>query len=94
MLRIESDSDGQTNVIRLIGRLQAEHVDELKKQLEHEVPRTVLDLEEVTLVDRDVVRFLSVCEGERVELRGCSPYVRDWISREQAQTEEETDDRS
>jgi hypothetical protein len=44
MLKIESDSDGQTRVIRLIGRLQAEHVNDLKNQLDGGVLRTVLDL--------------------------------------------------
>jgi hypothetical protein len=42
----------------------------------------VLDLEEVTLVDLDVVRFLGVSEAEGVELVNCSPYIRDWIFRE------------
>jgi hypothetical protein len=44
--------------------------------------RIVLDLEEVTLVDLDVVRFLGVSEAEGVELVNCSPYIRDWIFRE------------
>ena len=44
--------------------------------------RIVLDLEEVTLVDRDVVRFLGVSEEEGIELVNCSPYIRDWIVRE------------
>jgi len=83
LLRIESDSDGQTKVIRLIGRLQSEHVDQLKKQLDEDrVARTVLDLEEITLVDIDVVRFPGASEDKGVELRHCSPCVRDWIDRE------------
>ena len=82
MLKIESDLDGQTKVIRLIGRLEAEHVNELNKQLEGQAPRTILDLDEVTLVDCEVVRFLGACEDEGVELCRCSPYVRDWIDRE------------
>jgi len=50
--------------------------------------RIVLDLEEITLVDLDVVRFLGVSEAEGVELVNCSPYIRDWIFRER-NTEEE-----
>ncbi len=50
--------------------------------------RIVLDLEEITLVDLDVVRFLGVSEAEGVELMNCSPYIRDWIFRER-NTEEE-----
>ena len=46
------------------------------------VKRIVLDLEEVTLVDRDVVRSLGASEAVGVELVNCSPYIRDWIFRE------------
>jgi hypothetical protein len=46
------------------------------------VEGTVLDLEEVTLVDLDVVRFLGAREAEGVELVNCSPCIRDWIFRE------------
>ena len=42
----------------------------------------ILDLEGVTLVDLDVIRFLGVGEAEGVELVNCSPYIRDWIFRE------------
>jgi len=84
MLRIESNSDGPTKILRLIGRLKADHVDELKKQLENTVTHQVLDLEEVTLVDVEVVRFLGDCEDNGIELSRCSPYVREWINRERA----------
>ena len=82
MLRIESDSDGPTKILRLIGRLKADHVDELKKQLDSAATRRVLDLEEVTLVDVEVVRFLGDCEDNGIELSRCSPYVREWVNRE------------
>ena len=45
---------------------------------------TVLDLDEVTLVDVEVVRFLGMCEAKGVELAHCSPYIREWVFREQA----------
>jgi hypothetical protein len=44
--------------------------------------RIVIDLEEVTLVDLDVVRFLGLCQAEGVELVNCAPYIRHWIFRE------------
>jgi len=81
VLRIESSSDGKTKVIQLIGRLKAEHINELERQLEDPLPQTVLDLEEVTLVDGEVVRFLAASEDAGVELQGCSMYVREWIDR-------------
>jgi hypothetical protein len=42
----------------------------------------VLDLGEVKLVDRDVVRFLAQREARGTELRNCSAYIREWISLE------------
>jgi hypothetical protein len=45
-------------------------------------PKVTLDLENVTIVDIDVVRFLGTCEREGTQLLHCPPYVREWISRE------------
>ena len=44
--------------------------------------RTVLDLQDVTLVDVEAVRFLGACEADSIELLHCSSYIRDWILRE------------
>jgi len=43
----------------------------------------VLDLDEVTLVDVEVVRFLGRCEQAGTALLHCPPYIREWIAREQ-----------
>ena len=42
----------------------------------------MLDLDSVTLVDVEVVRFLRACEERGVELIHCWPYIREWIIRE------------
>ena len=42
----------------------------------------MLELRELTLVDADVVRFLSACESEGIQLQHCSAYIREWIVRE------------
>lgn len=42
----------------------------------------LLDLEHVTLVDVEGVRFLSDCEARGIELVNCSAYIREWIVRE------------
>ena len=57
-LRIEEVSDEQGTTIRLIGRLRAEYLDELEEQIHETAPAITLDLEEVTLVDVEIVRFL------------------------------------
>jgi hypothetical protein len=61
--------------------MQSEHLDELKRQLER--PRFVLDLAELTLIDVDVVRFLNACKQEGIEFVNCSPYIREWMRREE-----------
>ena len=82
-MKIEKDPRGGTTTIRLIGHFQSEHVGELKKQLLDSGPQFVLDLKEVTIVDVDVVRFLGACESEGMKILHCSPYIREWILREQ-----------
>jgi anti-anti-sigma regulatory factor len=84
VLKIERVSHGQVKTLRLSGRLQSEHVEQLKEQIEGSTQRVVLDLEEVKLVDRDAVCFLAACEVNGIELTQCSLYIRDWIARERA----------
>jgi len=58
-LRIERYSDRGRTMIRLIGRMQAEHLSAVQTQIEESVGNVTLDLEVVTLVDVYVVRFLG-----------------------------------
>jgi hypothetical protein len=44
--------------------------------------KTILDLEEVKLVDRVAVRFLGHCESNGIDLLNCPLYIRKWIPRE------------
>lgn len=83
MLKIEKHSNGQTTTIRLIGRMQAEHVLVLQVVINETAPKIVLDLDELTLVDAEAVRFLGKCRIGGFELLHCSPYIRGWIAREQ-----------
>jgi hypothetical protein len=86
-LKIEKDSDGQRTIIRLSGRLQSEHLDELKRQIDGDQSGYALDLGAVTLVDVEAVRFLNVCEESRVDLLHCWPYIREWMIREKGRKE-------
>jgi anti-anti-sigma regulatory factor len=82
-LKIEKVSDGRKTIIRLSGRLRSEHLDELKTQMDGDQSRIALDLDGVTLVDVDVIRFLNACEDSGVNLLHCWPYIREWMLREQ-----------
>jgi anti-anti-sigma regulatory factor len=82
MLKIEKTRGEHATVIKLIGRVQAEFIPELRAQIGAAPARIIFDMEQVTLVDVEVVRFLSECEARRIELRNCSAYIREWIVRE------------
>jgi hypothetical protein len=81
-LRIEKVSGGGKTTLRVSGRISLEHLVELKAEVEGMGAGTVLDLEHVTLVDVEGVRFLSDCDARGIELAHCSPYIREWIVRE------------
>jgi hypothetical protein len=81
-LRIEKDSDGQRTTIRLIGRMQREHIEELKAQIKTGGGSVTFDLNEISLVDLDVIRFLATCQTEGISLVHCSRYINNWIARE------------
>ena len=79
---IEKETRRLKTMICLNGRLQAKHLDELKTQMEDARARIALDLNGVTLVDVEIIRFLNACEKGGVELLNCWPYIREWMIRE------------
>ena len=83
-LRIESVSDEHGTTIRLIGRMQAQHVEELRAQIGASGARVVLDLEELGLVDIHAVRFLGTCQVGGISIVHCPPYINDWIANERS----------
>ncbi len=85
--RIEKRSSGRRKTIRLIGRIQSEHLDELKVQIADIGPQVTLDLAEVFLVDVEVVHFLIACEVGGVDIANCPPYVREWMVQERSHHE-------
>jgi hypothetical protein len=82
MLRIEKESDGHTTTLWLIGRIQSADIGSIRAQMDDDSVHVLFDLGEVTLVNVEVIRFLSDCEDEGVVLIHCPPYVREWILRE------------
>jgi hypothetical protein len=81
-LKIETTTGKRLTTIRLIGRIQTEHLSGLRAQLDAVALSIVLDLREVSLVNLEVVRFLSKCESQGIQLQNCSAYIRKWIERE------------
>jgi hypothetical protein len=85
MLKIQRLANGQV-VYTLIGRMDAEQAAGLDKLFDDESERIriVVDLRDLTLVDRDAVRFLERCEAGGVILRNSPAYIRVWINRERS----------
>jgi anti-anti-sigma regulatory factor len=81
MLKIQRSENGELVLFFLSGRIEEKQVSELQElfAVEAEGANIALDLEEVKLVDREVVRFLAACEGRGIRLKNCPSYVREWI---------------
>ena len=63
------------------GHLQEVHINIIDDLLMKETDPVALDLGEVTLVDREVVRFLASLDARGVGLRNCPGYIREWMRR-------------
>jgi len=73
-----------------------EHVAELRHllSLEKTGQPVALDLNDVTLVERDAVRFLSECESDSISLKNCPAYIREWIKRDKKRKQNENKEQS
>jgi hypothetical protein len=63
------------------GHLQEVHVSTIEELIGKETDPVVLDLAEVTLVDREAVRFLAACDVRGIGLRNCPGFIREWMSK-------------
>ena len=50
-------------------------------ELQTDYRSNVLDLKDVSWVDRDVIGFLVRCEADGVKLENCPAYIREWMER-------------
>jgi len=91
-LKIERISDERGARIRLSGEFRSDRLGQVRAEINREGPVT-LDLEEVSLVDVDAVRFLNVREDEGIFVLHCSPYIREWMLREQGRSKARTNKR-
>ncbi len=86
MFKIQRSSNGEV-VFTITGRIREENVPELKALFasEEEGRRVVLDLNDLTLLDRGALRFFKHCEAGGIVLKNCPAYIREWIKREQSE---------
>jgi len=86
MLKIETLSVGDQAVVKVIGRLRSENLADLAGQIAMQGAHVRLDMEQVTLVDVEVVRFLIRIQSSETQLTNCPPYIREWMTCERQHT--------
>ena len=80
MYRIHQSTQAGASVFVLSGVLDIDHTARLQELLATvSGDRVVLDLTDITLVDRDAVGFLARVEMAGTEIVNCPEYVRRWI---------------
>jgi hypothetical protein len=82
--RIETAARGRFTVFILSGRIEKQAIAELTKlfELQTDHRNIVVDLKDVSVVDREVTRFFVSSEADGVKLENCTPYIREWMKRE------------
>jgi hypothetical protein len=81
-LKIEKSVRQGVTVFTLIGRVETNDIPQLQELFGSDARNIVLDLAEVKLVDRGVVKFLRSCEARGMSVENCPAYVREWMERE------------
>ena len=82
--RIETAPRGRFTVFALSGRIETPAIAELRRlfKCQTDYQDIVLDLKDVSVVDRDVLLFFVGCEADGLKLENCAPYIREWMERE------------
>ncbi len=85
VLRIDRADRSGSAVFVLSGRIELEHLDQLRAQFGAPSSEIILDFTGVRLVDREVIETLAKWELEGIRFENCAVYVRDWIATVQTQ---------
>jgi hypothetical protein len=82
--RIETAARGRFSVFILSGHIETQAIAELKRlfALQTDYRDSVVDLRDVSGVDREVMRFFIRCEADGVKIENCPSYIRAWMERE------------
>jgi hypothetical protein len=68
-------------VLHISGHIQEVHINMIDNLLKKETDPVALDLGEVTLADREAVKFLASVDARGVGLRNCPEFIREWMRR-------------
>jgi outer membrane protein len=86
MLKIDASAQSANEIVySLVGRVDADHLDELKGllvQASESGLKVIFDLEGVDRVDRNAIRFFVRGPGRQAHLLHCPAYVKEWCRAE------------
>ena len=66
-------------LLHISGHLQEVHIEVIDELLAKDTDPVALDLGEVTLADREAVRFLATLDARGVGLIDCPGFIREWM---------------
>ena len=66
-------------LLHISGHLQQVHIEMIDDLLAKETEPVALDLGEVTLADREAVRYLAILDARDIGLRNCPGFIREWM---------------
>jgi ABC-type transporter Mla MlaB component len=78
-LRIKRLCENHGTRICLSGELRYAHLVNLRTEIERFGQPATSDLDEVSVVDIDGIRFLNEFQAQGIQLMNCSPYIREWM---------------
>ena len=68
--------------VRLSGEFRSGHVHQVKTEIDQYGSQSVLDLEEVGLVDVEAIHFLNSCEEQGVSVLNAAAWIKEWMAQE------------
>jgi ABC-type transporter Mla MlaB component len=81
-LKIKRVCEQQGTRICLSGALRCPQLVAVLAEIEQAAQPTILDLDEVDIVDIEGVCLLNECEAEGIQVVNCSRYIREWMLQE------------
>ena len=84
MLKITPTREGKSFKVQLCGRFTNEYVPEIERLLAEPAAAegVLLDLTNVTFVDREAMMFLCSAKARNIAVDNCPSYVSRWIQQE------------
>jgi hypothetical protein len=90
MVRILRSNEEGSTVFALSGRIEESDLPELQSIVDGETGtgELTIDLQEVRIVYREALMFLSACESKGIKLKNCPRYLTEWLRTDRVSSHE------